>query len=123
MRCIKFLQGNFQTIPGLMKDLKIDRHVVKNFPVYSQGGKSMVALFDKYREFYHDLETRIGGEFLAVSKIFCKSNNMKTGISSYYVQTRDVSSVMKDMMNMLSTIEGVSGFSDNLTLKDVTRKL
>ena len=48
---------------------------------------------------------------------------MKTGISSYYVQTRDVSSVMKDMMNRLSTIEGVSGYSDNLTLKDVTRKL
>ena len=57
--CIQFVQDNLVVVPGLVRDVEFDGYILRNLPVYSSGGKSLMKFFDLYYSFY-PIDQRIG---------------------------------------------------------------
>ena len=110
---IQFLQSQLPVIPGKVSDKKIDGHLFKNLPVYSLGGKSLNKLFAEYSLTYDQAPTNIIGlkNFVSLGQILCKRGEIKTGLSSYYVQLRHADLIMVRMLKRLGQVKNVVGIA------------
>ena len=106
---MQYLQEQLPVVPGKTRNAKIDCYSFKNLPIYSLGRQSLLRLFGSYK-LSHSEPDRIGRtNFLALRKLLCTKQKMKTGLSSYFARLRDAGKIIIRMINHLSEFEGISG--------------
>ena len=76
---IIYLQGQHPIIAGMTRTIKIDGHRFENMPVYSLGGKSLVALSKSYVEIQPDKSISIGRHNIKkIGKLLCNKSKLCT---------------------------------------------
>ena len=109
---IKYFQEQLPIIPGMTRNAKIDGHVFPNLPVHSLGGKSLTKLFRNYCTMFPMKKNRIGQtNFVKMGKLLCKRGEIRTGLSSYYVNVRDVGDVLCRMLVRLKEFNDYVGLA------------
>ena len=107
------MQDQLPIIPGKMRNAKIDGHRFLNLPAYSLGGKSLITLFEKYK-ILHDLPNRIGRtNLIAVARLLCTKEKMRTGLLSYFAHLHDVVKRVGRMLKRISSFENIIGLGLN----------
>ena len=107
---IQRLMELLSVVAGMTWNEKIDGHIFRNTPVYSRGGKSLMALFYDYRRLNPNKKLSIGCDnFFKIGFLLCKKGEIRTGLSSYYIKLRDIGEVLASMLDRIANLEGVVG--------------
>jgi len=89
---IQFLQGQLPVIPGTTRNIKIDGQKFENLLVYSTGegvGGSLMNVLNEYKSLQSNPTERVGLQnFFVLGKTLCTKGEMKTGLSSYFMNIR-----------------------------------
>jgi len=81
---IQFLQGQLPVIPGTTRNIKIDGQKFENLLVYSTGD-----VLNEYKSLQSNPTDRVGLQnFFVLGKTLCTKGEMKTGLSSYFMNIR-----------------------------------
>jgi hypothetical protein len=115
---LEFLQTKLEIIPGQTRNVNIDGFTFENLPVYGRGAIPLKVLWSYYKDMQG---TQVLGKHTSIEiiKALTKRGECQTGLSSYFVRLRHASTVFKNMMRRLQSIDEIAWlpgyhFTDNL---------
>ena len=105
---LSFLQTSLQVRPGAIRSISFDGYKFNGLPVYTRGGVSVKNLHEIYCKSLGGQNTLGNKTFRAYTKLLTTRGVEKTGLSTYYVRLKYVSSVYLSMLERLQAITVIS---------------
>ncbi|XP_040564364.1 uncharacterized protein [Lepeophtheirus salmonis] len=102
---ISFLQSSLKVRPGYSRDINLAGFLFKNMAFYGCGGKSVKTLYDEYVEVIDECE-RVGRDtFRDLVRLMTNRDEVKPGLSIYYIRIRDAINEFVLMMKRLCVFQ------------------
>lgn len=121
---LSFLQNSLQVRPGAIRSVTFAGHSFNGLPVYSRGGVNIDSLHETYKFSLGGVNALGLNIFGELTKLLTSRGQIKTGLSTYYVRLKYVSSLYLGMLERLQEIDGVAskpGFLFKTTPDDLTK--